>query len=71
MGPEGQLAIKTGDMIDYIADKMGVPASIRTTPMEREQMMQEAQQMAMAVQQAQMQGAAPQEAAQTAAEGMM
>jgi hypothetical protein len=71
MGPEGQLAIKTGDMIDYIADKMGVPASIRTTPVERQQMMQEAQQMAMAVQQAQMQGAAPQEAAEQTAEGMM
>jgi len=71
MGPEGQLAIKTGDMIDYIADKMGVPASIRTTPMERQQMMQEAQQMAMAVQQAQMQGAAPQQAAEQTAEGMM
>jgi len=71
MGPEGQLAIKQGEMIDYIADKMGVPAAIRTTPMERQQMMQEAQQMAMAVQQAQMQGAAPEQAAQAATEEMM
>ena len=70
LGPEGQLAVKTGDMIDYIADKMGVPASIRTTPLERQQMMQEAQQMAMMVQQAQMQGAAPQQAAAMTAEGM-
>ena len=70
LGPEGQLAVKTGDMIDYIADKMGVPASIRTTPLERQQMMQEAQQMAMMVQQAQMQGAAPQQAAEMTAEGM-
>ena len=51
MGPEGQLAVKTGEMIDYIADKMGVPAAIRTTPMERQQMMMEAQQMMMAQQQ--------------------
>jgi hypothetical protein len=66
MGPEGQLAVKTGEMIDYLADKMGVPASIRTTPMERQQMMMEAQQMMMMQQQmmaqqqmAQQQGAAP------------
>lgn len=51
MGPEGQLAVKTGEMIDYLADKMGVPASIRTTPVERQQMMMEAQQMMMAQQQ--------------------
>jgi hypothetical protein len=70
MGPEGQLAVKTGDMIDYVADKMGIPAAIRTTPMEREQMMAEAQQMAMAVQQAQMQGASPMQSAEMAAEGM-
>lgn len=70
MGPEGQLAVKTGDMIDYVADKMGIPASIRTTPLEREQMMAEAQQMAMAVQQAQMQGASPMQSAEMAAEGM-
>ena len=71
MGPEGQLAVKTGDMIDYVADKMGIPASIRTTPLEREQMMAEAQQMAMAVQQAQMQGASPMQSAEMAAEGAM
>lgn len=70
LGPEGQLAVKTGDMIDYIADKMGIPASIRTTPVERQQMMQEAQQMAMAVQQAQMQGASPEQSAEMAAQGM-
>lgn len=70
MGPEGQLAVKTGDMIDYVADKMGIPASIRTTPMERQQMMQEAQQMAAMMQQQQMMGAAPQQAAEATAEGM-
>jgi nucleotide-binding universal stress UspA family protein len=57
MGPEGQMAIKPGAAADLIADKLGIPASIRTSPQEREQMMQQAMQMA---QQAQMdqQGAA-------------
>jgi hypothetical protein len=71
MGPEGMLAIKSGELLDYIADKMGVPAAIRTTPMERQQMMQEMQQMAAMAQQAQMQGQPPQAAAAQAAEGMM
>jgi len=69
MGPEGQLAIKTSEMIDYIADKMGVPASIRTTPMEREQLMMEAQQMMMAQQQ-QMMGQGPQQAAEEVGQEM-
>jgi len=71
MGPEGMLAIKSGELLDYIADKMGVPAAIRTTPMERQQMMQEMQQMAAMAQQAQMQGQPPETGAMAAAEGMM
>lgn len=71
MGPEGMLAIKSGELLDYIADKMGVPAAIRTTPMERQQMMQEMQQMAAMAQQAQMQGQPPEAAAAQMAEGMM
>jgi hypothetical protein len=71
MGPEGMLAIKSGELLDYIADKMGVPAAIRTTPMERQQMMQEMQQMAAMAQQAQMQGQPPEAGAMAAAEGMM
>ena len=71
MGPEGMLAIKSGELLDYIADKMGVPAAIRTTPMERQQMMQEMQQMAAMAQQAQSQGQPPEAAAMAAAEGMM
>jgi len=45
-GPEGQMAIKTGDMLDLIAEKLGVPQRIRTTPMERQMRMQEMAQMA-------------------------
>lgn len=59
MGNEGQLAVKTSDALDFIGDKLGVPASVRTTAAERaylieEQrklMMQDQQMMAMAGQQ--------------------
>ena len=59
MGNEGQLAIKAGNAIDFIGDKLGVPASVRTTAAERaflieEQrklMMQDQAMMAMAGQQ--------------------
>ena len=61
MGNEGQLAVKAGDAIDFIGDKLGVPASVRTTAAERaylieEQrklMMQDQAMMAMAGQQQQ------------------
>jgi hypothetical protein len=71
MGPEGQLAIKAGNVIDYIAQKMGVPGDVLTTPMERQQMMMEMQQMAAMAQQAQMQGQNPMQAAAGMAEGAM
>jgi hypothetical protein len=49
-GPEAQSTLKVSEMMDYIADKLGVPARVRTTPEERamaqEQAMQAAQQMA-------------------------
>ena len=59
MGNEGQLAIKAGNAIDFIGDKLGVPVSVRTTAAERaflieEQrklMMQDQAMMAMAGQQ--------------------
>ena len=68
MGPEGSVAIKMGDMIDYLGDKLGVPASLRNDAAERaflieQQAQQQAQAMAaqaMAAQQAQPQLAAPQ-----------
>jgi hypothetical protein len=53
MGAEGQMAIKPGAAADLIAEKLGIPASIRTTPEEREQMMQQAMQMAQQAQMAQ------------------
>ena len=66
MGIEGQVAIKFGEMIDYLGDKLGVPAAVRNSAAERtflleQKAQQQAQQMAM--QQAMMQQAAPQGAA--------
>jgi hypothetical protein len=66
MGIEGQVAIKFGEMIDYLGDKLGVPAAVRNSAAERTFLLeqkaeQQAQQMAM--QQAMMQQAAPQGAA--------
>lgn len=46
MGPEGQMVLKPGAAADMIADKLGIPASIRTTPEERQQMAQQAMEMA-------------------------
>ncbi len=61
LGPEGQMAVKTGSISDYVADKMGIPAELRTTPQERQQMMEQAQQMMQMQAQAE-QGGAPTEA---------
>ena len=51
MGPEGSVAIKMGDMIDYLGDKLGVPAALRNDAAERaflieQQAAQQAQAMA-------------------------
>ena len=46
MGPEGQMAIKAGAAVDYIADKLGVPAALRAGPEERAAMVQQMTQMA-------------------------
>jgi hypothetical protein len=56
-GPEGQLALNTGETVDYIGDKLGVPATLRTSPVERQQAM--AQQAQVAAAMAEQQGAAP------------
>ena len=54
LGPEGQMAPRMGVIADYVADKLGVPAELRTSAQEREEMMQQAAQMAqMAAMQAQ------------------
>lgn len=66
MGPEGQMAIKAGAVVDYVADKLGIPAILRNSPQERKQMAEQAMQMA---QQAQQQQQAAPEGAPTP-EGM-
>jgi hypothetical protein len=48
VGPEGQMAIKIGEMLDMIAEKLGVPQKIRPTPEERMMMMEQAAQVAQA-----------------------
>ena len=47
-GPEGAMNIKIDEMMDYIADKLGVPQRLRPTPQERVMMKQQAMQMAQA-----------------------
>jgi hypothetical protein len=45
MGNEGQLAVKNGELIDYIGDKLGIPSSIRNTSAERAFLIQQQQEM--------------------------
>lgn len=45
-GPEGQMSIKVGDMLDIVAEKLGIPQRMRPTPQERMMMMQQAAQTA-------------------------
>ena len=59
LGPEGQMAIKAGAAIDYIADKLGVPAAVRASAEERAAMMQNMAQMAQQAQQVQQGGGQP------------
>jgi hypothetical protein len=60
MGPIGQIAIKQEKLLDYIADQLAIPAEIRTTPEERQEiqqmMMEQAQQVAAQQQQGVMDG---------------
>ncbi len=46
LGPQGQMAIKTDGIADHIADKLGVPADLRTSPQERQQMMEQVAELA-------------------------
>jgi hypothetical protein len=50
VGPEGQMALKVGDMLDFVAERLGIPASIRNSPEERaaiaQQMAEQAQMVA-------------------------
>jgi len=49
LGQEGQMAVRVGAIADYIADKLGVPAELRTTPQERQQMKEQLMQVAQAM----------------------
>jgi len=55
LGTDGQLAIKGDVLVDYLADKLGVPAAVRNTKAERAVLMEDMQnqqmQQAMAQQQ--------------------
>lgn len=76
-GAEGQLAVKTGELIDFLGDKLGVPSAVRNSPAERaflmdeQRKLQQQDQMAMAMagnQQAVMQN--QQAGAEVAQQGM-
>ena len=57
MGTDGQLALKMDRVVDYVADKLGVPYGVRNTAAERAVLLEEAlakQQEAMLAQQAAM-----------------
>lgn len=62
-GADGQLALKNDAVVDYVGDKLGVPAVVRNDATERAVLLEEAQaqqqQQAMAMQMAAMQQAQP------------
>ena len=60
MGTDGQLALKMDRVVDYVADKLGVPYGVRNTAAERAVLLEEAlakQQQQMAAEAAMMQAA--------------
>jgi hypothetical protein len=81
LGSDGQLAVKTDILVDYLGDKLGVPASVRNTAAERAVLMEEArnqqqqqgiaQAMAMQAQAAAQGGMPPQAAPQALPQGAM
>lgn len=48
LGQDGQMAVRTGAIADHVADKLGIPAELRTTQEERQQMIEQMAQMQMA-----------------------
>lgn len=60
LGPGGIAEMKPDLIATYIGDKLGIPSSLRTTPEEKQQIMQQSMQMAQ-MQQQQMQGGMPPE----------
>jgi len=63
-GPEGAMSIKVDEMMDYIAEKLGVPQRMRPTPQERMMMKQQMQQQAQQQQMMQMAAENPEATAQ-------
>ena len=63
-GPEGAVNIKVDEMMDYIAEKLGVPQRLRPTPQERMMMKQQMQQQAQQQQMMQMAAENPEATAQ-------
>ena len=47
LGPGGIAEIKPDEIATYIGDKLGVPSSLRTTPQEKQAIIQQSMQMAM------------------------
>ena len=45
LGPQGQLYLNQEKAIDFIADNLGIPASLRTTPQERQALVEQATQI--------------------------
>ena len=68
LGPQGQMLLNMEAVGDYIADQLGIPASLRTTPQQRAEIQQQMIQAAQAAMQAQGMAAPPQELEQQAAE---
>ena len=46
LGPQGQLYLNQEKAMDFIADNLGIPASLRTTPQERQALVEQATQIA-------------------------
>ena len=67
LGPTGQMTFKIEEVADFIADAMAVPAAIRTTFEERQQMQQVMAEQAQALAQQQMQQGMMNETQQQAA----
>ena len=51
LGPMGQMAVRIDRVADFVADKLGIPAELRTTPEERQEMIEQAQAQAQQMQQ--------------------
>ena len=64
LGPEGQTVLKIGKIADYIADKLGIPMTLVNSEMERMQIIQQTQELAMQAAQAEAEAGQEQQAPQ-------